>query len=93
MSSLGWVGKQVRHRDGRTGSITGEFVGFGFAGLTISIADTDSPTAYVQLNTSGPDTGEAGWEWWCPNFEGGAQYISLGDHPVAALETAPTLKR
>lgn len=34
--SLGWLGKQVRSADGRPGSITNEFVGFGFVTLTLT---------------------------------------------------------
>jgi hypothetical protein len=74
--SLGWKGKTVRHKDGRTGCITGEYLGFCHVGLTIAVAEAKD--SYVQLNTNGPDTGDAGWEWWCHNFSGGGKYLPLG---------------
>lgn len=75
---LGWRGKKVRHEDGHTGKINGEFVGFGFAGISICI--DGGGEAYVQLNTKGSDSGNTGWSWWCENFSGGARWLKLGDH-------------
>lgn len=78
MSELGWVGKKMRHRDGRTGEIRKENVGFSFAALFIDV--DGGGEAMVQLNTTGPDSGEVGWEWFCENFSGGACWLTLGDH-------------
>ena len=78
MSEIGWLGKRVRHHDGRTGIIKDEWVGFCHVGLKISV--DRGGTAFVQLNTNGKDTGEAGWEWWCENFNGGPRFLPLGDH-------------
>ena len=75
-SKLGWVGKAVRHPDGRSGVIRSEYIGFGFAGLTI--ACEGGASAYVQLNTSGEDDGEPGWQWWCENFSDGPCWLDLG---------------
>ena len=82
MSKLGWVGKKVGNTDGREGRICNEFAGVGFAGLSIQVNGTprDSEHPYVQLNSTGTDSGETGWSWWCDNFSGGARYIPLGDH-------------
>jgi hypothetical protein len=78
MSELGWQGTKVRHADGRTGVIASDYVGFCHAGLSIRV--DGGGEAFIQLNTNGPDTGEAGWEWWCENFDGGARWLTLGDH-------------
>ncbi len=85
MSTLGWKGIRVRHRDGRTGVICGESPTFSYAQLEICV--DGGGRAFVQLNVNGPDAGEPGWEWWCENVNGGARWLDLGDHnraePVA----------
>jgi hypothetical protein len=85
VSELGWVGKKVRHPDGRAGTIRGEFIGFGFAGLTLAV--DGGGEAYVQMNVQGADGGEAGWQWWCANLFGGPDWLPLGDQP--APDTVP----
>jgi len=77
-SRLGWIDKRVRHDDGREGVIASEYIGFGFALLTIKVASGGE--AHVQLNCRGRDGGERGWLWWCENMAHGARYIPLGDH-------------
>lgn len=79
-----WKGTEVRNADGREGRIESEFLGFGFRGLNIKCSDGSE--AYVELAESGPDAGEAGWEWWCPtiNSNGGA-WLRLGT-PAQNLE-------
>lgn len=72
-----WEGTKVRNKDGRTGKISSEFAGFGFQGLNIS-QGADAPEAYVQLNNSGSDAGESGWEWYCEDFDGGPRWLPLG---------------
>lgn len=74
-----WEGTKVRNLDGRTGKISSEFAGFGFQGLNISL-DAGAPEAYVQLNNSGSDAGESGWEWYCEDFDGGPRWLPLGNH-------------
>ena len=74
-----WKGIKVRNDDGRTGSITSDFTGFGFRALTIHVAP-GTTEANVQLNATGMDSGETGWEWLCENFSGGARWLPLGDH-------------
>jgi hypothetical protein len=87
--NLGWRGKRVKHDDGRTGEIRGEYAGFCHVALEIAV-DGSAATARVQLNTNGPDTGEAGWMWCWHEAEGGgkAEWAYLGDHnrkkPAAA---------
>lgn len=85
MSDIGWKGKLVRHADGRTGHISGEYVGFCHIDLTIVTDEGDD--GHVQLNINGPDSGETGWEWWCEDFTGGARYLPLGDHNVKGSTT------
>ena len=79
-TSLGWHGKQVRHLDGRIGTIEREVLGFCHVGL--HIVATNGDTAVVQLNTDGPDSGDVGWMWCWRDAKGGepAQWDSLGDH-------------
>lgn len=76
-TTLGWQDKKVRNRDGREGTVTSEYVGFGFVNLTISVPGGRS--GHVQLNTQGFDSGGRGWEWFCENFAGGARWLKLGD--------------
>lgn len=75
---LGWRGKQVRHLDGRTGRISGEFVGFMYASLTIDASDGTEEV--VQLNTRRSDSGAKGWAWLCENFSEGPAWLPLGNH-------------
>lgn len=78
MSDLGWKVTKVRHTDGRTGIIVSDYAGFLHAALMIRV--DGGGESFVQLNTNGPDTGEAGWQWWCENFDGGAKCLQLSDH-------------
>lgn len=72
----------MRHSDGRTGEIRKEKFGFCFAALFIDV--DGGGTAMVQLNTTGQDSGEAGWEWFCEHYSSGACWLKLGDHDVGA---------
>lgn len=74
----GWKGKQVRNKDGRTGRIRAED-GFGPI-LTLDIKVDGGGSAEVVLRSGSLDGGETGWEWFCDNFDGGARWLSLGDH-------------
>lgn len=76
--TYGWKGKQVRHKDGRTGKILAE-EGIGPA-LTLNIGVEGGDYAAVVLCANSQDGGEQGWEWFCDNFEGGARWLPLGDH-------------
>jgi hypothetical protein len=78
MESLGWKGKKVRHKDGRTGAIDIEDTWFG--GADLHIACEDGSRAVVRLNARRGDGGEAGWQWWCPEFSRGAAWLPLGDN-------------
>lgn len=73
----GWRGLTVRNVDGRTGKISRE-EGFG-PWLDLHIQCTDGSTAKVTLNSGGPDSGDAGWQWWCPEFSEGAAWLRLGE--------------
>ena len=77
MSYLGWVGKQVRHVDGRTGTIRRE-IGRDFCELRIWC--DDGTVDIVTLNAYGEDYGASGWRWWCPEFDMGAAWLPLGDN-------------
>lgn len=75
--SIGWQGKQVRHRDGRTGEICGESIAAGQCRLSIAVdggVDVD-----VQLSLDSKDSGSLGWEWFCENFLGRPVWLPLGD--------------
>lgn len=78
--SMGWVGKRVKHVDGREGVIRSESPGFCHAMLFI--VDDDGATDMVQLNSNGPDTGSAGWSWcWRAAADGEPEKWGwLGDH-------------
>lgn len=81
MSNQGWVGKTVRNADGREGRITAEWVGFCHTGLKIQVEGGGE--AIVQLNTDGPDSGDAGWSWWHEG-DGGSWYrLDDGEPPAA----------
>lgn len=86
MSKLGWQGKQVRHRDGRTGVIRAEYVGFGY--VLLNIDATNGSEAVVLLNAHSGDGGATGWAWLCENFSGGPHWLPLGDHNDFAAEPA-----
>ena len=73
-----WKGITVKHQDGREGVIASDYAGFMHRALQINVVGAED--AYVQLNSDGPDSGEAGWSWWCENFSGGARWLALGDH-------------
>lgn len=75
-----WHGIKVQHIDGRQGFIGSDYEGFLHRSLRIDIEDGGE--AFIQLNSNGPDTGEAGWSWWCENVSGGARWLPLGTpHP------------
>ena len=61
-----WTGTRVRHRDGRTGVIDQDYVGFAHRVLRIVDA-AGAPIASVQLNVDGPHSGDSGWEWESSN--------------------------
>lgn len=61
-----WKGIKVKHRDGREGVIVSDYTGFLHRALRIEVQE--GKEAFVQLNSDGPDNGEAGWSWWCENF-------------------------
>ena len=75
---MGWTGKRVKHVDGREGSIKREAPGFCHVGLFI--VDNVGGTAFVQLNTNGPDTGETGWSWMLAHEGDPERWGWLGDH-------------
>ena len=75
--TYGWQGKTVRNADGRTGVIA-IAEGFGWW-LDLHIECEDGTKAKVQLKERGRDSGEAGWQWWCPEFAGKPAWIPLGD--------------
>jgi hypothetical protein len=77
-----WKGIKVQHADGRAGVIDSEWDGFLHRGLKIAV--DGGGESFVQLNSNGRDTGDAGWSWWCENFAGGAGWLPLGDHCSAA---------
>lgn len=68
----------MRHFDGRTGEIRKENV--GSASVALFIAIDGGGEAMIQLNASGSDSGETGWEWFCENYSSGACWLLLGDH-------------
>lgn len=57
-----WTGASVRHTDGRVGTVSKEFLGFGFRALTLAIEGSDA-TEHIQLNVDGLDSGASGWSW------------------------------
>lgn len=67
----------MRNSDGRDGVITLED-GFG-PWLDLHIKCVDGSKAMVKLSGIGRDTGEAGWQWWCPEFCFGEAWIPLGE--------------
>ncbi len=83
-SKMGWAGKRVKHADGREGKIKREAPGFCHVGLFI--IDTDGGTAYVQLNSNGPDSGETGWSWMFAHQSDPECWGRLGDHNSHAAE-------
>lgn len=72
--SLGWLGKRMRHVDGREGVVTAEFVGFGFVTLTIG----HGATRLGEVTLANGRVSIGGWEWFCENFHGGPRWLSLG---------------
>ena len=61
-----WKGIKVKHQDGREGVIASDYAGFMHRGLQINVVGGED--AYVQLNSDGPDSGEAGWSWGVRTF-------------------------
>ena len=84
----GWLGKRVRNIDGRTGVIAIED-GFGHL-LDLHIDCVDGTKAKVSLKKHGRDSGESGWQWWCPEFAERPAWLPLGDQgaPLAYAEDA-----
>lgn len=76
---LGWRNKKMKHADGRTGVIRREYVGFGFAKLTIRVDGTEVEET-IQLNTSGSDSGATGWSWMYAREGEPEAWALLGDH-------------
>ena len=74
----GWQGKTVRNSDGRAGVIALED-GFGLW-LDLHIECHDGTKATVKLNERGRDSGDAGWQWRCPEFAGKPAWLPLGEH-------------
>jgi hypothetical protein len=83
----GWQGKTVRNADGRTGTIALED-GFG-PWLDLHIKCEDGTKAKVKLNALKRDSGDAGWQWWCPEFAENPAWLPLGEQgaPLAYAET------
>ncbi len=73
-----WKGTKTRNRDGRTGTVTSEFIGFGHRMLTITASDDSK--AQIQLNVEGDDSGEPGWEWCYHRPDGTDAWYPLGPH-------------
>ena len=86
-NEYGWQGKTVRNADGRTGTIALED-GFG-PWLDLHIECSDGTKAKVKLNARGRDSGDSGWQWWCPEFANKPAWLPLGEHG-APLEYAET---
>ena len=85
---MAWVGMTVRNVDGRRGTIRGEWVGFCHRALDIRYSD--GTNGYIQLNASGPDTGDTGVQWLCANFSGGPSWPPLGHHSGCSVEPDTT---
>lgn len=83
----GWQGKAVRNADGRAGVIA-LADGFG-PWLDLYIECTDGTKAQVKLNALGCDSGDAGWQWLCPDFSGKPAWLPLGEQgaPLVYIET------
>jgi len=86
----GWHGKKVRNVDGRTGVIAVED-GFGPC-LDLHIECNDGTKAKVKLNARRGDSGDAGWQWWCPEFADRGAWLPLGEQgaPLSYAETPNT---
>ncbi|MHD0644376.1 hypothetical protein ACYPKM_01915 [Pseudomonas aeruginosa] len=72
-----WVGKEMRHTDGRTGKIIREFEGFGYLALTIRL--NDGSDVHIELCAIGRDKNTHGWEWHCTTHDDGPKWIKIGD--------------
>lgn len=76
--AYGWKGKKVRNADGRTGKIVREDE--WFAGVDLHLAvDGGEQRVVVNLRARGKDGGDPGWQWWCPEFCGGARWLPLAE--------------
>lgn len=91
MSGYSWRGTKVKHEDGREGSIVSDYEGFLHRVLTIDVVGGGE--SFVQLNSNGPDTGEAGWSWWCEEFSEGARWLKLGDHAEVDSQSPDSIAR
>jgi hypothetical protein len=87
----GWKGKTVRNADGRTGVISQED-GFG-PWLDLHIKCDDNTKAEVKLNARGRDSGDSGWQWWCPEFSDKPAWLPLGEQgaPMEYADSSETL--
>lgn len=83
-----WHGIKVRHIDGRIGTIASEYEGFLHRSLRIAIEGGGE--SFIQLNSNRPDSGEAGWSWWCEHFSGGARWLPLGPAHPSQLTLCPS---
>jgi hypothetical protein len=87
IESLGWCGKKVRNADGREGVIRSEDLVLSYCTLSIRVSDGSLDT--VELNGCGKDSGSLGWEWYCADFDGGPQWLILGDHNQSHRDHRP----
>lgn len=74
----GWNGTRVRHVDGREGVVSGSYEGFLHRGLTLTA--NGERLGYIQLNSDGSASGDAGWRWLCSSYSEGPAWLPLGDH-------------
>ncbi len=77
MSGYGWTGIRARHKDGREGIIR-ENPGWCWVDLHIEHDGKTIGTVSIIANGTA-DKGDRGWEWLCENFNGGPQWLPLGD--------------
>lgn len=85
----GWLDVPVRNPDGRVGAISSEELLLG--GRRLGITCADGTEGWVMLANNGNDRGEAGWQWWCPEFSEGAAWLPLGDKGAARVLGQPPL--
>lgn len=67
-NEYGWKGIQVKHTDGRTGTIIYE--GANFGGIAVQIKANDGSEAWIGLSATFGDKGDSGWSWLCKDFNG-----------------------
>lgn len=83
-ADYGWKGCKVRNIDGRAGIVRRERP--DFMGVELVLEVEGGGEARVQLNANFPDTGEAGWSWYCDHFDGAAAWLPLGSHAGVGIE-------